>query len=589
MSRRLQLTQNAQFFLPKTVITDEIVAEIFDAATQNAADDAPHIVEEIRQRMVATGNLEYVASVRVFKTKKDVYFFDESIADLIHAFIVLLEIDNHVVLLKKSCSNISETVDEYLSLQGNTALTSTFNDEDVEFQKISLRNMTTSNRAMRSRSFEASDLKGLLSTHAAGRSIPFFMKIRQGNSLKTISAQAGRLVESSTRRSLEEIALWAHRQIALINRPSTNKEFLSGFAKTVELKEVLATTAPSAILVESSLLQDRLLEIGSTLKYTTKKKRSFILLEKYVLKLMLELEKVYEVGGTLKIVGQEDSSWLRCNDRSITFSSKALRRIAVEENGTVVSLQKLILTNGFYSICFSDPKFMYFLGRCFEDSSGVAEIPSILKLLVPQTSLISVTSEKGNVDPPKTCFDITSVFGAVERIHASDDFIFCDDLGVEWADHITLNSADSCISFIHSKHGNDVSTSASKLHDVVGQAIKNLGHMQFSVPMLMRKYGSKFNIDYNLDTVSSQIPRTRKGDPSILEAFVKDLLSNYRVHRKCILACSFLSKSQVALEFQKIGTGVPIPGHIIQLLWILSSFAHAVKDAHAEPIIYCQP
>jgi hypothetical protein len=30
------------------------------------------------------------------------------------------------------------------------------------------------------------------------------------------------------------------------------------------------------------------------------------------------------------------------------------------------------------------------------------------------------------------------MFGFVENICANEDYIFCDDLGDEWADHITL-------------------------------------------------------------------------------------------------------------------------------------------------------
>ena len=63
------------------------------------------------------------------------------------------------------------------------------------------------------------------------------------------------------------------------------------------------------------------------------------------------------------------------------------------------------------------------------------------------------------------------MFGFVENICTNQNYIFCDDLGDEWADHITFNLTDLSISFIHSKHG-DISTSASNLHDVVGQGIK---------------------------------------------------------------------------------------------------------------------
>ena len=83
------------------------------------------------------------------------------------------------------------------------------------------------------------------------------------------------------------------------------------------------------------------------------------------------------------------------------------------------------------------------------------------------------------------------MFSFVEKKQKSEDdeYIFCDDLLDEWADHITFNDKKARISFIHSKHGKK-STSASNLHDVVGQGIKNLGNMFFSQEQI---WSVKFN------------------------------------------------------------------------------------------------
>ncbi|MFL7035490.1 hypothetical protein BCS71_19945 [Vibrio lentus] len=183
------------------------------------------------------------------------------------------------------------------------------------------------------------------------------------------------------------------------------------------------------------------------------------------------------------------------------------------------------------------------------------------------------------------------VYGAltfVEHRHSTDDYIFCDDLGIEWADHITFNLGDGCISFIHSKHG-DETTSASKLHDVVGQGIKNLGNMFFNKTQFIQRIEDKFNTMYSNNSVQTDISRVRKGDLTTIEQDLEHLLKNYQLHRKCILSCSFMSKSSIETQFQKIQRGEAVPGHITQLLWIISSFAHAVRDMNAIPIIYCAP
>jgi hypothetical protein len=230
---------------------------------------------------------------------------------------------------------------------------------------------------------------------------------------------------------------------------------------------------------------------------------------------------------------------------------------------------------------------MYFMGRCFEDASGISEIDSILEILEPKSELNTVTSEKGDFVAASTTFSDGSIFFAIEAVHSKDDYIFCDDLGGEWADHISLNRTESCISFVHSKHG-DTSTSASNLHEVVGQAIKNLGNMLFSQDQIKKKILNKLSETYNIDGVRTSITRTRKGDCAAIDGYLQDILHDYKLHRKCILACSFLSKADIINEFNKIKAGTKVRGNVTQLLWIISSFAHAAKDANIIPIIYCR-
>ena len=144
------------------------------------------------------------------------------------------------------------------------------------------------------------------------------------------------------------------------------------------------------------------------------------------------------------------------------------------------------------------------------------------------------------------------------------------------------------ICFIHSKHGK-VSKSASGMHEVVGQGIKNLGNMFFAKENMMKKLTSgKYLTPYRLDGVESGILRIRKGNLSKMDKYLEEILADYRLHRKCILSCSFISKSALQAEFNKIKKERSVPGNIIQLLWIISSFAHAAKDMNIIPIIYCQ-
>jgi hypothetical protein len=72
-------------------------------------------------------------------------------------------------------------------------------------------------------------------------------------------------------------------------------------------------------------------------------------------------------------------------------------------------------------------------------------------------------------------------------------------------------------------------------------------------------------------------------------SFLRHLVSSYGLERVCVLACSFVSLSQISRELRKIKAGAPVSGNITQFYWMVSSFAHACRDVGVTPRIYCLP
>lgn len=588
MINSLALTQNAQFYVPRIVFTDDIVNEIIDAASTNIAAGTQFLYNKVREDRQAHDNLQYKCSLRIFKSERGVHFLEDyHEMDTIHSFILILEIGGNIAILRKSTANIADVVENYLDIIDHRSMINCFDDEGVEFQKLSLRNMTVSNNAVRSKSYEAADLKGILSVHSAGRSIPYFLRVRQGGKLRTITTTTARIVESSGRASINEIAVWAKRHIDDMATPTGDKTFLDAFAGPVGLKEVLGIATPKAILVEvPSLLQ----HIESDHLVVSRRKNGALtpIGQKLWEKLLLKLEQVYEVGAAPDYtIDRMPKSKIKINLKSITIRSKILQEIILSDAGREASLQTFLIKHGLYTICFSDPKYMYYKGSCFEDRSGVSEIDQILRMFETKPALAAATSEKGSFHPASTHFSNDSIFGIIESIHGADDYILCDDLGTEWADHITFNLAERSINFIHSKHGS-ASTSASNLHEVVGQGIKNLGNMFFNKKYFLDKKHAKLKVVYKTDRVTTRIPRLRRGISRNLGRDIDTLLQDFNTKRKCILCCTFLSKVQIETAFNRIKRRENVPGYVIQLLWILSSFAHAAKELNVVPVIYCQ-
>lgn len=269
MPERLELTKNVQFYKTNNCLDENVLSDVLNEATSNQEQDSDFILKTFRDIRTTTGNIEYKLTAKVFPTTKPVYFLsDDNIEDRIFAFIILVEIDDYLVVLSKSCANFSQILKDKFELIQTQDLSKLFGS-NVEFQRMSLRNMTISDKAVRSRSYEASNLRGTLSTHAAGRSIPSHIKVRDGSRVKSISG-TGRVVESSARQSIDDIVDWANLQIQLLTTANQN-DFLSLFAKKIQLKEVLENSKPSALLIDIYQIVDNILDGTLKLKYELKK------------------------------------------------------------------------------------------------------------------------------------------------------------------------------------------------------------------------------------------------------------------------------------------------------------------------------
>jgi hypothetical protein len=584
------LKKNAQFYKKNEVFNDDSIKDILEAASVSVIGTFDLNKESVPDKIIIDSDesIDFTYSIRVFKTNRSVPFVSIDLSDEVYAYIVLIECEDYVVIFKKSTANIEPITKQCLDLFPYSEIMSMYGSDDVEFQKISLRNMTVSDRAIRGKSFEAVNLKGLISTHTAGRSIPHSMRVKSSSETQTITTTTARIIEASDRGSLSSVAEWAYGIVKKIECSTSIGNFLSSFASPIKLSTVLSGSSPIALMFESSFINEALSNQDIEIKIKTKN-GSLENLKKYVFDTLMDsLSNVYDIDAGDLIAGISSLSKIKRNVKSITFDIPALKRIRVIENGKELTLQSYIIKKKQYSICFSDPKYMYFMGECFCDTSGISEIDSILDILKVKPELTRVTDEKGPVSTTRTDFCINSAFGVVEELHASDDYIFCDDLGDEWADHITFDLTDACINFIHSKHG-DLTNGASKFQDVVGQGIKNIGNMFSTTDNFSLKLNNTLMKNYKRDTVETQIARVRKGVVSDFIVDCNTIISNPRAIRKAILVCTFVSKSAVTTEFNKIKNNQPVRGHIIQLLWILSSFAHATKEANVIPEIYCQP
>lgn len=563
---------------------DSSIHALVQSARSNIEDGTAPLLDVFREQR-AGSTIKVTASV--FYSTRDANFLPANdLYDSIASYIVIVEIDEkRAAIFKKGCASIKAATEKKFVVVSYENLLGTFDDSRAEIQKLSAREMNVSDKGIRYRSYEAPDLKGHMSPHSAGRSIPKFTRVRTKNEVSSLGLTTGRINQLTDRTTILEAADWVRRKFDLMERKRADNSFFGSFAQRIELSQALLKARPANILFERSSIEDDVNTNGLIISYSTRKGTIKRMPPKLWKKVLRAFDAAYEVEETtFRLLGTRDAK-LRVNQRTISPQSRGLQRIKVGEGKSLETLQAWITSSGYFTISFDRPEYIYVDRHCFVDRAGKSEIESILKCLEVRKELTRTKSEKGKPlpGPADLNFPPDSLFAAIERIHGGESHVFCDDLGDEWADHICLDTKAARVTFIHSKHYGKTSNSASALHEVVGQAVKNLGNMHFTQQSFSKKI-TKFKKKYS----ATQIKRARIGDLSLATANVKGLLADHRLHRKCVIACPYLSKSSIEAEFKKMKSGASVRGHITQLFWILSSFIHCAMGSSVVPVVYCK-
>ena len=116
MSQDLLLTQNAQFYRPRAPFTKVTLTAILEAASSNMTIGSTLIADILEQNDTLSDGSKFSYSLRVFKTDRDVHFWQQPLKDTIYAFILIIAIDDCIAIFKKSCASITESMDKHCLL-----------------------------------------------------------------------------------------------------------------------------------------------------------------------------------------------------------------------------------------------------------------------------------------------------------------------------------------------------------------------------------------------------------------------------------------------------------------------------------------
>lgn len=548
------------------------------------------------------GSKSVIYSVMAFKMESQPNFLiDTNIKEIRYAYLLIIEYNEYAFIFKKHIDNPQCRMSTYLNPFPYEKLTGFKASEETEYEKVSMNSMTISNAVVRNRAFEGKNLNGLLPPNSASRSIANNFRLNSDGEIYSIIPNTSRLSFRSSKLDIEELSKWCITVAEELDTQTRTNSFIDNFASPINLEKVSKISNPSAILIDLEELdysireqnRGRTLvykdENNDTITFTDEQLNTFFNLFKSPISMIKDDSK--DGVFNFSIRGFDTLGGIRLNKNIITFYSRAGNNIIISDiNEGDISFSKYINNNKSFSVVFDNPSYIYFSRFTFEDKKLLSNIDGMLSIFIDSYDFSNVKTEKEKPHSNSiTEFPINSLFYAVEdNLKTQDSIIICDDMNDEWADHIIIekNTTPPSISYIHSKYVGKESYGASKFHEVVSQALKNLGRLNSDSEEYKTKYDNEWKNKYE----STQIDRIRTGNTWCeIETSLKEINSNPNSIRKVLLATPFLRKSVLKTKMEELARGEDCPAHYVQILWLINTFISACRDYNVQPYILCKP
>lgn len=596
----ITLNENAYFYKKDDTTTFFAATHINEIFVSASEDKLGNYLLNIRKRaeVVEGSNIEF--SICVFKLESLPSFIDEEISprwkEQKLAYLLIVDYKDLVFISRKNISGIDKVLYDGLTLIDYTILNTLFVDGNTFFEKFSLNNTSVAQDAIRGKTIEAIDLKKSFSPYGAGKYVLGSVRLNNADEKTSITFNTSRITKFGEKKYLNELFTWALIVIDKIRHHVQINSFLDVFATPIEYETHKASLVPISFLFNLRKFHE---DIESGRLLNCELRLSDVLIRQIPLsKILSALKTVFDVEaitiGTDTIFKLKsslaDDIEISLNSKSILINSdKASKLFLTFDNGKVRTLKSYFNYYNDFIINFEDLSLVYTNRKLFKDSKLISYIDSFIEAFNGRAELNAVTSEKGTFSNASIAFTADCIFNFTEtRIIHDADYSFLDDLGNEWADFIKLKG--NTLSFIHAKFG-DSNLSASSFHDVVGQALKNIGNMTPSNEQIDMK-AIHWTNTFNIAGFNTAITRMRNGDtiPNAIDTY-KKLLLNPNLKREIILVVNFISRIQLRDSLHKLRAGTPFgeKNQVIQILWLLSSLINSCQENGIGVHIICKP
>ncbi|WP_227875952.1 hypothetical protein [Kushneria konosiri] len=583
----LCVSKNAQFYKLKKTLSVKALKTLFKEVSQNRSGS--YLCNKVRSNYTSNNDVAVKYSLLSYKTVAEPSFLKGTqIKEYKVAYLLLVELDDAVAVIKKHVEPFANFFDDFLEEFDYDNFCHFYGDKSPEYEKIAMKNMSISNAVIRSRSLEAKNLDGIMSSNSSSRSVPTSFRMKIAQDVYTLTPNTSRVSHRDKKAGFDELVDWlslTKEEIKIVNGKS---EFLNNFAVPVCLEDILKIPhSITAIFLDLGEVE-RKIECGEA---KLKKQNGDYLNQSEVYRFFDILKSPLRINSeSIFVKGKKVKGKIQCSKSSIAIKNTILNDLVIEEDGVFeYKLSKLVNEEKPFSAVFDSPNYSYYSRSCFEDKSLLNNIDSMLTIFDDTFDFSKVRSEKEKKHEASLArFPEKSLFRAIEDEYcAESNVVFCDDMNDEWADHISFNINRSVpeVSFVHSKFVVKDTYGASAFHEVVAQALKNIGRTQSDKKSFKEKYDKKWSKMYE----STQIPRTIGANNwKDIEDVIDVVQKNPNSIKKVVLATPFLSKSKLSDEIDQLNTGGRCKPHYVQLIWLINTFISSCKEYGAQAYILCK-
>lgn len=614
MIENLRLTESAtyfkitheskgQIFLPKTLISS-LFDEFVKAKKGTTLFKRSRIASQIGSK-----NVYYSICLFSF-TAMPAFLKDAGIEykETNIGFLLLVEYNEYLAVSKKYIDDFEKWISSFAVAVEPHIINNYRLDDKSRIERLVMKSADQGRGAIKEKAIEADEVENTYAPVGAERQMVNSYRLNTGKASMNFSSRTSHITVLGSKGDFNRFLERLTGEIDLIKAYKHKANYLDHFAEYIPLKVVSKVADPLLVMISMYELTQQLHAEGENITLKIKQpdgsekeleyqKICNALSCTFLVKpsgqtMSLEMDPL--LLKSLPLEFQKIVSGIRLVQLATKFrlDGSGLSSItAVIGSNNPTTLLSLINDRNLLHINYNIPDYVYSMGQVHREKDYSKRAELVTDILIKYDGLKLTKREKYAAAPITvglTDFDSDSVFHFIETsdLTSNSTYLICDDLGNEWADYISIET-NNRIRYFHAKSGN-ITNGASKFHDVVSQALKNIGNMRSYALLDVKCQSWKGNYgDANFTKVRK---KNLKGATlqDISNAYKECVLNNNAIF-ECWLVVDFLSLDSLEKSIEKFKKTGKMSNYTMQLISLLLKYISACRESNIVPRVACRP